>query len=1010
MNNREILVVDDDKLSLTILSDILKKAGYTVQTVSDGELALSSVKAKFPALIFLDIMLPGIDGYEVCRRLKESEDTKDIPVIFISGRTNPLDKVKAFKLGGVDYISKPLAIEEVLARVATHLAIQEAKKEIEEKNLQLQQEIKNRKLSEKQRKDVEIERTNLAHIIESSLNEIYVFDAKTLHFIYVNDGALKNIGHTMEEMRSMTPIDIKPELDEKTFNEIIDPLVKDEKEIIEFQTTHIRADGSRYPVEVHLQLIKDIDNPVFLAIILDITQRKHNEEILRASENRFKTTFNEAPLGIALIGSLTGHIYEVNPMFAKIAGRTQEEMATIDWMSITHPDDIQEDLDNMALLNAGKIDGFQMEKRYIRPDGSVVWINMTIAPVKVEDKTHPRHLCMIEDITERKQAERNQYILAEILGILNESISLTDAINNIIITIKQEMGFDAVGIRLQSGDDFPYFVHDSFSDDFLVTENSLLTRVEGAGICRDENGNVNLECTCGMVISGQTNPNDPNSTPGGSWWTNDSIPLLDLPASQDPRQNPRNRCIHEGFCSVALMPIRANQKNVGLLQFNDRKKNCFTPEMIRFFEEVSTSIGVALMRKQVVDMLEKHALELELNKKRLDVLLQLAHMTDNSLEEISGFVMNEGAKLTNSEFGFIGLMNDDETVLTIHTWSKHVMDTCGLSDEYPVFYTKEGGLWIEPLLQRKSVIINDYESTEFNKNGVPNGHIPLKRLINVPIFEGDKIVALVTMANKEEEYDENDVIQITLLLEGMWKIIVRKHDQEALKQYTKDLERSNELKSLFADIMRHDLLNPAGIVQGYTELLCDIENDEMKINYLNKIDISIKKLIDMIETTAKFAKFESVKDLEFCRDNIANIFRIVVDNFKPQIDNKQMTLEFKPEGPYLANVNPVIEEVFVNLLSNAIKYSPEKSKIIVDIIDAGDNWKVAVIDQGEGVLDEHKALLFERFQRVNKVAVKGSGLGLAIVKRIIELHGGDFGVEDNLAGVGSVFWVTVRKA
>ncbi len=134
-------------------------------------------------------------------------------------------------------------------------------------------------------------------------------------------------------------------------------------------------------------------------------ERKQAETALRQSEERFKTMFNEAPLGIALIDSLSGRIYEVNPMFAKIAGRTLAQMADVDGMSIPHPDDVQDDLDNMALLNAGKISGFQIEKRYLHPDGAVVWINMAIAPLKVEDKTRPRHLCMIADITKRKQAE-----------------------------------------------------------------------------------------------------------------------------------------------------------------------------------------------------------------------------------------------------------------------------------------------------------------------------------------------------------------------------------------------------------------------------------------------------------------------------------------------------------------------------------------------------------------------------------------------------------------------------
>jgi PAS domain S-box-containing protein len=137
----------------------------------------------------------------------------------------------------------------------------------------------------------------------------------------------------------------------------------------------------------------------------DITERKRAEEATRISQSRFSTIFNQAPLGIALIDSVTGRIYEVNPRFAEIAGRTIEEMMAIDWMSITHPDDVQEDLNNMALLNAGKISGFNMDKRYIRPDGSFIWINMTIAPLRMEQNISPRHLCMIDDITERKHAE-----------------------------------------------------------------------------------------------------------------------------------------------------------------------------------------------------------------------------------------------------------------------------------------------------------------------------------------------------------------------------------------------------------------------------------------------------------------------------------------------------------------------------------------------------------------------------------------------------------------------------
>jgi PAS domain S-box-containing protein len=128
------------------------------------------------------------------------------------------------------------------------------------------------------------------------------------------------------------------------------------------------------------------------------------EERLR-SEDRFRTIFEEAPMGIALLDSMTGRILEVNAKYSDIVGRTREAVAVLDWMKITHPDDIQKDLDQMARLNSGEIGGFQMDKRLLREDGSVVWISMTIVPIQVEKGGSRCHLAMIEDLTQRRQVE-----------------------------------------------------------------------------------------------------------------------------------------------------------------------------------------------------------------------------------------------------------------------------------------------------------------------------------------------------------------------------------------------------------------------------------------------------------------------------------------------------------------------------------------------------------------------------------------------------------------------------
>lgn len=132
-----ILVVDDTPANLRLLVGILTEKGYKVRPVPNGELALSAARGFPPDLILLDIMMPEMNGYEVCSELKADERTRDIPVIFISAINDVLDKVKAFSVGGVDYITKPFHVEEVLARVEAHLTICNLQKNLQDKNEEL---------------------------------------------------------------------------------------------------------------------------------------------------------------------------------------------------------------------------------------------------------------------------------------------------------------------------------------------------------------------------------------------------------------------------------------------------------------------------------------------------------------------------------------------------------------------------------------------------------------------------------------------------------------------------------------------------------------------------------------------------------------------------------------------------------------------------------------------------------------------------------------------------------
>ena len=132
-----ILIVDDTPENLRLLTKILSEHGYNIRVAASGSHALATIKKEHPDLILLDIMMPEINGFEVCSRLKGDKDTQGIPVIFLSALHDVNDKVKAFQAGGVDYVSKPFQEQEVLARIRTHLKLHDLQIQLEEKNRQL---------------------------------------------------------------------------------------------------------------------------------------------------------------------------------------------------------------------------------------------------------------------------------------------------------------------------------------------------------------------------------------------------------------------------------------------------------------------------------------------------------------------------------------------------------------------------------------------------------------------------------------------------------------------------------------------------------------------------------------------------------------------------------------------------------------------------------------------------------------------------------------------------------
>lgn len=1228
--------------------------------------------------------------------------------------------------------------------------------------------------------------------------------------VQMNPVAEALTGWHLSEAAGLPLADVFCILNAKTRTPAMDPVARvlETGQIVGLanHTVLIARDGTERQIADSAAPITDAQGNATGVVLIfrDVTQDYAAAEALRESERRLRESQAMAHLGCWEWNVKTGDVKWSEEVFKtfhldpkSFTPHIDSIMALSPW-----PEEHNRANDVMRRLLDTHEDG-AFEQKFLRRDGSIGYYYSTYHGKFDDEGNLVAIVGTVLDITERKEIEGRQRLSAEVLGILNDPSSLSDAIGRILDAIKRTTGFDAVGIRLHSGDDFPYCSQNGFSEDFLLAENTLTVRDENGGPCLDADGNLSLECTCGVVLSGKANSESPLFTQGGSFWTNDALPLLDLPAEQDPRLHPRNRCIHEGFRSVALIPVRANQKIVGLLQLNDRRTNRFSLETVEYFEGISSSIGVALVRKQVAealrqseqrfreivenandvvfsispeglftyvspnwlertgepasdaigksldlyvhpddveacreavkrafsapenrigvdyrvlrrdgtirwysakgtairnsegaavacvaiarDITERRQMEealreseekfrthvensfdviftldkdgtflfvspawerhfgypvsdavgkpfapfvhpddvgplveylrrvietgqsetsptyrvkradghwrwfiangtpyvnakgepqfigvghditdrkkaeedlevfkrfaeesahgvgwadvngnviyinpalckffgeerredaygrpvyqyydgetqrrlaehifpsvltkgqwlgeldihgkngtivptynnlfllrdqkgnplyianlvtditernlaekaAKLNEARTNELLELSQISDYSAAEIANHALESAIRLTDSAIGYIAFANEDETILTMQYWSNTAMRECAMIDK-PIVYPVAGtGLWGEAVRQRKPIITNDYAAPNPLKKGMPPGHVHLTRHMNIPVFDSGKIVAVAGVGNKPEDYLDDDVRQLTLLMDGMWRILCRKRAAEQIQNYAAELQTTNKsledakhlaesatrAKSQFLAAMSHEIRTPLNAIVGMTGLLLDTALDTEQRDYSETIRTSSEVLLALINDILDFSKIEAQRmELERQPFDVMRCIEEAIDLTNPSALTKgiEITREIEQGLPhwFVGDVTR-LRQILVNLLSNAVKFT-EKGEVVVSMSGErldGDRYRLqfAVRDTGLGIPVDLQERLFRSFSQVDASTSRrfgGTGLGLAISSRLSELMGGWMWVESTgVPGEGSTFYFTIQ--
>ncbi|HZZ20634.1 MAG TPA: response regulator [Opitutaceae bacterium] len=418
-----ILVVDDKSSNRETIRELLDGDDFRIVEASDGETALLLAAENPPDLVFLDVMMPGMDGFEVCRRLRSDPKLAEVPVIMVTALDDQASRLAGLKAGADDFITKPYYRAELQARARTITRLN-----------------RYRRLHEAQTALQNSER-HFRALFDLGPVAIYTCDASGAVRDF-NRRAVELWGRRPEPGKEMycgsyqifSPAGVPIPLDSCPMADVISGRLL---RVTDVEIMIARPDGSRRSAIVNIAPLVDERGMVTGAIncFYDISERKAAEIELQANSQWLKAVYEQAAVGVLEISAKDGHFVRFNQRFCDLLGYSKEEFAQLSLSLITHKPDLATDLENLDKMRQGTLREYTREKRYCAKDGTLIWGSVAVSSIGPAEGPPDSFIAVVLDITERKRIDEH-FLHAQKMEALGQfSGGVAHDFNNILTAI-----------------------------------------------------------------------------------------------------------------------------------------------------------------------------------------------------------------------------------------------------------------------------------------------------------------------------------------------------------------------------------------------------------------------------------------------------------------------------------------------------------------------------------------------------------------------------------------------